>query len=745
MSDLLTPPDEGGRIIDEPIGEALSQRYLTYALSTITARALPDVRDGLKPVHRRILHAMRELRLNPEGAYKKCARVVGDVIGKFHPHGDTAVYDALVRLAQDFSVRYPLVDGQGNFGNIDGDNAAAYRYTEAKLTFAAQALLDGIEEDAVDFRETYNQEDEEPVVLPAAYPNLLANGSSGIAVGMATSIPPHNAAELIDASLHLIDHPLAGVQDLMRFVPGPDFPTGGLLIEPTASIEEAYATGRGGFRLRARWHVEDLGRGMWRVIVTEVPYQVQKNKLIQQLADLLEAKKLPLVADVRDESAEDIRMVIEPRARTVDPAQMMESLFRQSDLENRISLNLNVIDASGAPRVMNLRETLQAFLDHRRVVVVRRAKWRLAKIEARLELLEGFLIAYLNLDEVIRIIREEDHPKAELIKVFGLSETQADAILDMRLRNLRKLEEMEIKKEHKALGTERKALKELLGSDAAQWATVADQLRETRTLFAPDTKLGRRRTTIEDAPVIVETPIEALTPKEPLTVVMSEKGWIRALKGHIDDLSSVKFRDGDAAALTAKCWTTDKLVLFASDGRAFTLAPDKLPGGRGLGEPLRTMVELGDEHAVIALFAHRPGVKRLLASAEGYGFIVAEEELIATKRGGKQVLNVDDGKAAVCLEVAGDHVAVIGDNRKLLCFALSETPEMARGKGVKLQSYKDGGLLDVTTFAGAEGLACIDSSGRKRAVSEWREYLGKRAQAGRLAPKGFSRSGKFTG
>jgi topoisomerase-4 subunit A len=745
MSDLLTPPDEGGRIIDEPIGEALSQRYLTYALSTITARALPDVRDGLKPVHRRILHAMRELRLNPEGAYKKCARVVGDVIGKFHPHGDTAVYDALVRLAQDFSVRYPLVDGQGNFGNIDGDNAAAYRYTEAKLTPAAQLLLDGIEEDAVDFRETYNQEDEEPVVLPAAFPNLLANGSSGIAVGMATSIPPHNAAELIDASLMLIDQPLSGVRDLMRFVPGPDFPTGGVLIEPGAAIEEAYATGRGGFRLRARWQVEDLGRGMWRIVVTEIPYQVQKNKLIQQLADLIEAKKLPLVADVRDESAEDIRLVIEPRARTVDPEQLMESVFRQSDLENRISLNLNVIDASGAPRVMNLREALQAFLDHRRVVVVRRATWRLGKIEARLELLEGFLIAYLNLDEVIRIIREEDHPKAELIKAFGLSEVQADAILDMRLRNLRKLEEMEIRKEHKALGAERKALKELLASDAAQWARVADQLREARALFAPETALGRRRTTIEDAPLVIDAPIEAFAPKEPLTVVMSAKGWIRALKGHIDDLSGVKFRDGDAAALTAKCWTTDKLVLFASDGRAFTLAPDKLPGGRGLGEPLRTMVELGDEHEVIALFAHRPGVKRLLASAEGYGFVVVEDELIAAKRGGKQVLNVDEGRAAACLEVAGDHVAVIGDNRKLLCFLLAEMPEMARGKGVKLQAYKDGGLLDVTTFAEAEGLACIDSSGRRRSVPEWREYLGKRAQAGRMAPKGFARSGKFTG
>jgi topoisomerase IV subunit A len=746
LADLFEPENPDDRIVDEPIGKALSERYLTYALSTITARALPDVRDGLKPVHRRILFAMRELGLDPTGAFKKCARIVGDVIGKFHPHGDTAAYDALVRLAQDFSVRYPLIDGQGNFGNVDGDGAAAYRYTEARLTVAAELLLAGLNEDAVDFRQTYNMEDEEPVVLPAGFPNLLANGSSGIAVGMATSIPPHNAGELIEACKHIIANPLASAADLMAFVPGPDFPTGGVLVEPADAIREAYATGRGAFRLRARWTTEDLGRGMWRIVVTEIPYQVQKAKLIEKLAELIETKKAPLVADVRDESAEDVRLVIEPRARTVEPAQLMESLFRQCDLEVRFPLNLNVLDAASTPRVMSLREALQGFLDHQRDVVVRRARWRLGKIDARIEILDGYLIVYLNLDEVIRIIREEDHPKAALIEAFKLTETQADAILDMRLRNLRKLEEMELKRERKALADERKGLKALLGDDALQWGKVAENLDAAKAALGKDPKLGDRRTTIEAAPTLIETPIDAFVPKEAMTVVLSKKGWIRALKGHLDDLSPVKFRDGDELHMALKCWSTDQVCLFATDGRSFSLAVDKLPGGRGGGDAVRMLVELAETEDVLALFVAKAGSKRLVASSGGYGFVVPEEEFVAAKRAGKVVLVPgDEGAALICHPLAGDWLGVIGENRKVLCFPLAEVPEMARGKGVKLQTYKDGGLADVTSFAEADGLGWTDSGGRRRSLPEWREYVGKRAGAGRLAPKGFPRSGRFTG
>ena len=742
MADDLSVGDESGRIIDEPLDEALSKRYLAYALSTITSRALPDVRDGLKPVHRRVLYAMRELNLDPDSAFKKCARVVGDVMGRFHPHGDTAIYDALVRLAQDFTVRYPLIDGQGNFGNIDGDNPAAMRYTESRLTRAAEALLDGIDEDAVDFRPTYDGLDKEPVVLPAAFPNLLANGAAGIAVGMATSIPPHNAAELIDASLALIENPNATVDDLLQYVPGPDFPTGGLLIEPPASIREAYATGRGGFRVRARWETEDLGRGMWRVIVTEIPYQVQKAKLIQGLADLIEQKKAPLLGDVRDESAETVRIVLEPKSRTVEPGTMMESLFRLSELETRIPLNLNVLDAHQIPRVMSLKEALQAWLDHQRVVLQRRARFRLDKIAARLEVLAGLLIVYLNLDEVIRIIRNEDDPKPKLIQRFTLTEVQAESILNTRLRQLRKLEEMEIKREEGALKKEQAALKKLLASPQEQWGKIADQLRASREAFGPKSKWGARRSTLSDAPVAPAIDIEAFVVREPITVVLSQKGWIRALKGHVDDISSLKFKEGDAAELVVKAETTDKIIAFAADGRAFTLAGDKLPGGRSMGEPIRLMVELAEGTPIIALFALKPGAKRLLASVDGYGFVAPEDELLATKRAGKQVLN---GEAVVCAPVEGDHVAAIGDNRKILIFPLSELPEMPRGKGVKLQAFNKGGLADAVTFSAAEGLTWIDGSGRTRTVPEWRDYLAKRAGAGLVAPKGFARSGKFRG
>jgi topoisomerase IV subunit A len=740
--DIKGPLDEGGRIVEEPIGEALSKRYLAYALSTITSRALPDVRDGLKPVHRRVLYAMRELNLDPDSAFKKSARVVGDVMGRFHPHGDQAIYDAMVRLAQDFASRYPLVDGQGNFGNIDGDNPAAMRYTESRLTHAAEALLDGIDEDAVDFRPNYDGAEQEPVVLPAAFPNLLANGAAGIAVGMATSVPPHNAAELIDACLHLIENSKATTDDLLKFVPGPDFPTGGLVVEPPESIREAYETGRGGFRVRARWTTEDLGRGAWRIVVTEIPYMVQKSKLVEQLAESIEAKKAPLLGDVRDESAEEIRLVLEPKSRTVEPAVLMESLFKLTALETRISLNMNVLDADGAPRVMSLKEVLRAFLDHRRDVLQRRAAHRLKKIAARLDVLKGLLIVYLNLDEVIRIIRNEDEPKPKLIQRFKLNEVQAEAILNTRLRQLRKLEEMEIRREDAALREEQKDLQGLLEDARKQWRRIAGELKETRKLFGPSTAWGKRRTELNEAAAEVATDIsvEAFVAREPVTVVLSEKGWIRALKGH-GDLSNLQFKEGDHAQHIVRCETTDKLLLLASDGRAFTLDAHKLPGGRGHGEPIRLSIELGDIDEAVALFKYEEGAKRLVASHEGYGFIVGEDEMLASKRSGKQILS---GRAMAAAKVEGDQVAVIGQNRKLLIFPMSELPEMARGKGVKLQSYHDGGLSDVRAFAKDEGLSWEDSAGRIRAVAEWKDYRGKRGQTGRVAPRGFSRSGRFS-
>ena len=732
---------EGGRIFEESFEEALSSRYLAYALSTITQRALPDARDGLKPVHRRLLYAMRLLKLDPETAFKKSARVVGDVIGRFHPHGDQAVYEALVRLAQDFASRYPLVEGQGNFGNVDGDGAAAMRYTEARLTEAARLILQDYDAGTVDFRETYDGEDSEPVVLPSAFPNLLANGSAGIAVGMATNIPPHNAAELCDAARHLIKTPNARTETLLNYVEGPDFPTGGICVEPKAAILDAYETGRGGFRLRARWEKEDIGRGQWRVIVTEIPYLVQKSKLIERMAALLEQKKLPLLADIMDESAEDIRLVLEPKSRSVDPALFMESLFKLTDLEVRVPLNLNILDPAGAPRVVGLKEALQIWLDHRRAVVTRRAEKRLETVEDRLEVLAGYLVAYLNLDEVIRIIRHEDEVKAKLIAAFDLTERQAEAILNMRLRALRKLEEMEIKGEEARLQGERDELNALIGSEALQWKKVDGEIAAVKKTFAMDTDLGARRTTVAEAPAedLADAVEEALTAREPVTVVLSKMGWIRALKGHQDDLSGLKHKDGDETAFAVKAETTDKLLMFASNGRVFTLDASKLPGGRGFGEPVRLMVDLDEEAQPIALMKHDPKRKLLLAQTSGHGFLAEEKELPASKRAGRQVLNVQAGeRMAFVLPAAGDKVAVLGKNRKLLVFPLAEIPEMSRGKGVRLLGGKGGSVADIAVFTGAEGLIRIDPAGRRHEVETWKLYEAKRAQAGRMAPKGFS-------
>ncbi len=732
---------EGGRIFEESFEEALSSRYLAYALSTITQRALPDARDGLKPVHRRLLYAMRLLKLDPESAFKKSARVVGDVIGRFHPHGDQAVYEALVRLAQDFASRYPLVEGQGNFGNVDGDGAAAMRYTEARLTEAARLVLQDYDAGTVDFRETYDGEDSEPIVLPSAFPNLLANGSAGIAVGMATNIPPHNAAELCDAARHLIKTPNARTETLLNYVEGPDFPTGGICVEPKETILEAYETGRGGFRLRARWEKEDLGRGQWRVIVTEIPYLVQKSKLIERMAALLDQKKLPLLADIMDESAEDIRLVLEPKSRTVDPALFMESLYKLTDLEVRIPLNLNILDPKGAPRVVGLKEALQIWLDHRRVVVTRRAEKRLEAVEDRLEVLAGYLVAYLNLDEVIRIIRFEDEVKAKLMSTFDLTERQAEAILNMRLRALRKLEEMEIKGEEERLQGERDELSALIGSEELQWKKVDGEIAEVKKTFAKDTALGARRTTFAEAPAddLADAVEEALIAREPVTVVLSRMGWIRALKGHQDDLSTLKHKDGDETAFAVKAETTDKLLMFASNGRVFTLDASKLPGGRGFGEPVRLMVDLDEEAQPIALMKHDPRRKLLLAQTSGHGFIAEEKELPASKRAGRQVLNVQAGeRMTFVIEAAGDKVAVLGKNKKLLVFALNEIPEMTRGKGVRLMGGKGGTVADIAIFDGAEGLVRIDPAGRRHEVETWKLYEAKRAQAGRMAPKGFS-------
>ena len=738
--------DDGiGLVETTPLAEALSERYLAYALSTITARSLPDVRDGLKPVHRRLIYAMHQLRLDPAAGFKKCARIVGDVMGKYHPHGDAAIYDAMVRLAQDFAVRYPLVEGQGNFGNIDGDNAAAMRYTEARLTAVAQALLDGIGEDAVDFRPTYDGEESEPVVLPGAFPNLLANGAAGIAVGMATSIPPHNAGEVCAAALHLIRHPNATTAELLAHLPGPDFPTGGILAEDRAAIENAYETGRGTFRLRARWEVERGKHGTWSVVVTEIPYQVQKARLIEQIAQLLEEKKLPLLGDVRDESAEDVRIVLEPKTRAVEPEVLMASLFRATAFETRFGLNMNVLDATRTPRVMSVGTVLRAWLDHRHEVLIRRSRHRLAAIEKRLLILEGFLAVYLNLDEVIRIIRTEDEPRPVLMQTFGLVEEQAEAILNMRLRSLRRLEEVEIRSEHKSLGRDRKDLKTLLGDEALRWKRVGEEIERVRKQFS-EAPLGARRTRLEDAPLEAEIAVaaEALIEREAITAILSEKGWIRAVRGAVAEPAELRFKDGDRLKALVACETTDRLVLFATNGRAYTLRAADLPRGRGDGQAIRLLADLSNEDDVIAMLVAREGTKYLVASRAGRGFIVAGAELLAEKRTGKQVLNLRPGEeAAVCVPAEGDHVAVVGANRKLLVFPLGQVPEMARGAGVILQKYRDGAMEDAMVFRYAEGLACRTGE-RTRLFAELGPWRGERAQAGRMVPTGFPRSGRFS-
>ncbi|MBV0913179.1 DNA topoisomerase IV subunit A [Anianabacter salinae] len=781
----------------ESLSRAIGERYLTYALSTIMHRALPDARDGLKPVHRRILFAMRELRLSATSAFRKSAKISGDVMGNYHPHGDSAIYDAMARLAQDFNVRYPLVDGQGNFGNIDGDNPAASRYTEARLTAVAEALLEGLNEDAVDFRENYDGTLTEPVVLPARFPNLLANGSSGIAVGMATNIPPHNIDELIGAALHLIKHPNAADETLIEHVPGPDFPTGGVIVEPPAQITEAYRTGRGSFRLRAKWEIEDLGRGQWQIVVTEIPYQVQKSKLIEKLAELIQTKKVPILADVRDESADDVRLVLEPRARTVDADVLMSTLFRNSDLEIRFSLNMNVLIDGRTPKVCSLKEVLRAFLDHRQDVLRRRSRHRLGKIDHRLEVLEGLIVAFLNLDRVIDIIRYDDDPKiammyedwskehqsgqrratseadyvspligVDLAKVTpqpdttgtylagdpplrfadrDLSDMQAEAILNMRLRSLRRLEELELVAERDRLLEERAGLEDLLGDEGLQWKRIAEELRETRKQFGKTSEFGARRTQFAEATEVADVPLEAMIEKEPITVVCSSMGWIRAMKGHIALDSELKFKDGDEGRFLFHAQTTDKILVFGSNGRFYTLSAANLPGGRGMGEPLRLMVDLPNEAEIVTLRIHRPRARLLVASSAGDGFVVPEDEVVAQTRAGKQVLTVrGDVRARVCSAVAGDHVAVVGDNRKVLVFPLDELPEMAKGKGVRLQKYKDGGMSDAITFALGAGLSWKDPAGRTRTETDLDEWIGKRASAGRMAPRGFPRDNRFT-
>ncbi|MDA7423186.1 DNA topoisomerase IV subunit A [Thalassococcus lentus] len=807
MDEDAIDPKMNPRDVAEPLRRAIGERYLTYALSTIMHRALPDARDGLKPVHRRILYAMRRLRLSPTGGFLKSAKISGDTMGDFHPHGDAAIYDAMARLAQDFTIRYPLVDGQGNFGNIDGDNPAASRYTEARMSIMAEALLDGLDENAVDFRDNYDGRLQEPSVLPASYPNLLANGASGIAVGMATNIPPHNIGELIDACLHLIKAPEARDDTLLQYVPGPDFPTGGVIVEPTDNIAQAYRTGRGSIRLRAKWEVEDLGRGQWQAVVTEIPYQVQKSKLVERIAELIQTKKVPILADVRDESADDIRMILEPKSKNVDPDVLMNMLFRNSDLEVRFSLNMNVLIDGVTPKVCSLKDVLRAFLDFRRDVLLRRSRHRMAKIDDRLEKLEGFIIAFLNLDRVIDIIRYDDDPRAALmfedwsrphqatiqratsesdyvspligvdIKALelaededalargivddsdgggsvprrfvgrseGLSDVQAEAILNMRLRSLRRLEELELISERDALMEERAGLEDLLESGDLQWKRIADELRDVRKKFGKDYDGGARRTVFAEAAEAEDVPIEAMIEREPITVVCSQMGWIRAMTGHIDLNRELKFKDGDGPRFIFHAETTDRLLAFGSNGRFFTVSAANLPGGRGMGEPLRLIVDLPNEAEIVDLFIHKPGRKLLLASSAGDGFVVAEDDVVAQTRAGKQALNVKEPvRASVCTPVEGDHVAVVGENRKVLIFPLDELPEMGRGKGVRLQKYKDGGLSDARTFVLAEGLSWQDPAGRTRTETALEEWTAKRASAGRMAPRGFPRDNRFT-
>jgi topoisomerase-4 subunit A len=730
-----------GQILPTAFSDALSERYLAYALSTITSRSLPDVRDGLKPVHRRLLYAMRQLKLDPGQGFKKSARVVGDVMGKFHPHGDAAIYDAMVRLAQEFAMRYCLVEGQGNFGNIDGDNAAAMRYTEARMTEVARLLLDGIDENAVDFRATYDGESEEPVLLPAGVPNLLANGAQGIAVGMATSIPPHNIIELADAALHLIKHPNASIDTLMQYVKGPDLPTGGVLIEPAESIRDAYATGRGGFRVRAKWNVETEKGGAWQIVVTEIPYQVQKSRLIERMAEMLQAKRLPVIADIRDESAEDLRIVLEPKSRRLEAELVMESLFKTTDLEIRVPLNLNVLDADGRPVVMDLRMALNAWLAHRRVVLQRRSQFRLEKIATRLEVLEGYLIVYLNLDEVIRIIRESDHPRNELMTRFALTENQSNAVLDMRLRSLRRLEEMALRTERDKLIAEQESLTGLLGDAAKQWSYIGDQIKDMKAHFA---KTDQRKTELGDAPQIDFDPTEILVEREPITIICSSNGWIRAMRGHQDLDAEYRYKDGDTAGQIIHAETTDKILLFADNGRFYTLAADKLPRGRGFGEPVSLMIDLPADSDIVKLVRAAEG-KLLVAASTGHGLVVDMQSAVAQTRNGKQVLNIaGSARAVACAPVNGDMVGVVGVNRKLLIFPLAEVPEMNRGKGVILQRFKDGGLADVTVFKSVNGLSWQAGGGRTRTETDITPWLGRRASAGKLPPNGFPRPAKFT-
>jgi topoisomerase-4 subunit A len=731
-------------IQDTKFSEALSERYLAYAMSTIMSRSLPDVRDGLKPVHRRLIYAMQQLRLDPSAGFKKCARVVGDVMGKFHPHGDASIYDALVRLAQDFAVRYPLVEGQGNFGNIDGDNPAAMRYTEARMTEVAAALLAGIGEDTVDFRPTYDNEDQEPVVLPAAFPNLLANGAAGIAVGMATSIPPHNAGEICAAALHLIAHPDASTAALLVHMPGPDFPTGGLLVETPDALLAAYETGRGGFRLRAKWAVEQGRFGTWVIVVSEIPFQVQKSRLIEQVAQLLEDKKLPLLGDIRDESAETIRLVLEPKTRGVEPEVLMETMFRATALETRFPLNMNVLTADHTPRVLGLRDVLRAWLDHRHEVLQRRSRYRLQAIENRLHILDGFLAVFLNLDEVIRIIREEDDAKAGLMRAFKLTEVQAEAILNMRLRSLRRLEELEIRKEHKNLSREGRDLNALLANEKLRWQRIASEIEETRKKFGSG-PMGDRRTTLGDVPAPVDIASIVTIEREPITVLLSEKGWIRAARGHLADGEGQKFKEGDALRLLLPCQTTDRLILMASNGRCYTLRAGDLPRGRGDGQAIRVMLDMASQDDIAHVFVWREAARYLLASSGGRGFVVPAADLLAEKRTGKQVLNLRPGETAkICIPAEGDHVALVGDNRKLLVFPLDQVPELSKGLGVTLQRYKEGGLADAKVFRIAEGLTWR-SGERTRTETNLRDWLGERGQAGKLPPSGFPRTGKFSG
>ena len=775
VEDIPNPND-----VTETLRHAIGERYLTYALSTIMNRALPDARDGLKPVHRRILYAMRELKLASNGGFRKSAKISGDVMGNYHPHGDAAIYDAMARLAQDFNVRYPLVDGQGNFGNIDGDNPAAARYTEARMTAVAEALMEGLAENAVDFRPNYDGTLEEPVVFPAAFPNLLANGSSGIAVGMATNIPPHNMHELIDACLHLIKAPNAVDETLMQYIPGPDFPTGGVIVETPQNIAEAYRTGRGSIRLRARWDVEDLGRGQWQIVVTEIPYQVPKSRLIEKLAEIVQTKKVPLLADVRDESADDIRIVLEPRAKTVEPDMLMGMLFRNSDLETRFSLNMNVLIDGLVPKVCSVKDLLRAFLDHRRDVLLRRSQYRLEKIDHRLEVLEGFIIAFLNLDRVIDIIRYDDDPKRALMvedwarehvratsekdyvsplvegadPEVSLSEVQAEAILNMRLRSLRRLEEMELIAERDALMEERAGIEDLLDDEGLQWKRIAEQLRDTRKQFGKDSPGGARRTTFAEAGVVADVPLEAMIAREPITVVCSQMGWIRAMTGHIPLDRDMKFKDGDSARFAFHAETTDRLLVFGSNGRFYTVQSSALPGGRGMGEPLRLMIDLPNEVQIVDIMIHQPGGKLLVASGEGDGFVVPEDDVIAQTRAGRQVLNVKDGVAKVVRRVNGDHVAVVSENGRFLVFALEDLPEMGRGKGVRLQKYKkvfgrqgtlelDGGLSDVTTFEWALGLSWTMGGGKTRTENDMTEWKAARGGVGKRAPHGFPKDNKF--